>query len=247
MFENRKRLSTMKENNNSNKRFIIVPLLLLGALFIVGWASGNSRSSTSQFQEVTSTVSIVRGKTSNGVEMLRCSKKPIELILLHGARFTKEDWNQGDILSKLCQDFSVTALDLDRTAGHTQLKEVLDSMREASLLKSFPVDAIVTPSASGRTIVDWLSNGEVSELKQYVSKWIPVAPPAVGSVDEETLEKLKGLPILAIYGDQDSMGKKVSESLGAHSQAKVVEIPGKHPCYLDSPERFVQLVRGFLE
>ena len=143
----------MKENNNSNKRFIIVPLLLLGALFIVGWASGSSRSSTSQFQEVTSTVSIVRGKTSNGVEMLRCSKKPIELILLHGARFTKEDWNQGDILSKLCQDFSVTALDLDRTAGRTELKAVLDSMKEASLLKSFPVDAIITPSVSGCIIM----------------------------------------------------------------------------------------------
>ena len=104
---------------------------------------------------------------------------------------------------------------------------------------------IITPSASGNTIVDWLS--DTAELEQYVHKWIPVASPAIAQADKDKLNEIgKSLPILAIHGDQDKAGGRLSNILGTYSHAKVVEIPGKHPCYLDSPDLFVKEVRAFL-
>ena len=61
--------------------------------------------------------------------------------------------------------------------------------------------AIVTPSALGCTIVDWITTGTVDTLETYVKYWIPVASFSVGNADEKKLEELKNkLHILAMYG-----------------------------------------------
>ena len=93
------------------------------------------------------------------------------------------------------------------------------------------------------------SSVQDNELKQVVKAWIPVAPPAVLSADSSTLESFTKLqiPILAIHGDQDSMGKKVTQKLEQNANAKGVELEGKHPVYLDSPEEFVREVLQFME
>ena len=82
----------------------------------------------------------------------------------------------------------------------------------------------------------------------YVGYWIPVASPAIRNADESALKGLKGhLPILAIYGSKDGGGKKVSERLQTFSDAKVIEIDGGHPCYLDSPDDFIKELLDFLK
>jgi pimeloyl-ACP methyl ester carboxylesterase len=231
----------------------------LVALILLSWTSSTKPnsgitmglgSSKSQSKAASGSNDVQQGVVG-GIPYLHCgggasqTASTTDVVLLHGARFTKEDWSTSGILEKLCVDFAVTALDLDKTAGHLELKHVLDVMKADSLLSMTKLPAIVTPSASGNTIVDWLDN--VSELKQYVGKWIPVAPPSVGKATEDQLKQLADmLPILAIYGDKDSGGKIVSDKLGRFSQAKVIEITGSHPCYLDSPDDFVKRVKAFL-
>jgi hypothetical protein len=252
----------MKKNNSSNKNaapLLIAMVVGLVALILLSWDSstksklGNNMGlSDRKFQTKTASNDTQEGVVG-GIPYLRCGgggggakqTTSIDLVLLHGARFAKEDWKTSGILEKLCANFAVMALDLDQTADHLELKQVLDAMKADALLSTTILPAIVTPSASGKTIVDWLDN--VSELKQYVGKWIPVAPPSVGKATDDQLKQLaEVLPILAIYGDEDSGGKIVSEKLGRFSQAKVVEIAGSHPCYLDSPDEFIKLVKAFL-
>jgi pimeloyl-ACP methyl ester carboxylesterase len=106
----------------------------------------------------------------------------------------------------------------------------------------------VTPSASGYTIVDWITSGSTDELVNYVGYWIPVASPSIKNAEEAALQGLKGrIPILAIYGSKDKGGKVVSERLQGFSDAKVVEIYGGHPCYLDSPDAFIEELLNFLK
>ena len=87
-----------------------------------------------------------------------------------------------------------------------------------------------------------------NELERIVKAWIPVATGSVlKTADSKLLQyKESKIPVLAIHGDQDSMGKKVTEKLSKLLDAEGVELSGRHPVYLDSPEEFVQEVMQFL-
>jgi hypothetical protein len=169
---------------------------------------------------------------------------------LHGAAFTKENWKRSGILDKLCKvpKLTVTALDLNHRGNHDDLKNVLDALREKKLIQSNKPVALVTPSASGYSVVDWFTTGSIEELEKYVGHWIPVASPAIKNADETSLNGLKGrLSILAVYGSKDDGGKTVSERLQSYADARAVEIYGGHPCYLDSPDDFIKEVMNFLK
>ncbi len=68
------------------------------------------------------------------------------------------------------------------------------------------------------------------------------------ATDEQvkSLASVNGLSILAVYGNRDKAGKVVSERLQSLAKAKIVELDGGHPCYLDSPDAFVRTVLEFL-
>jgi len=170
-----------------------------------------------------------------------------DLVLLHGAAFTKEDWKTSGILQKLClkQGVTVTALDLHVRSTHDLLKQTLQGLANNQLV-TLPLTGLVTPSASGFAIIDWLANGSVDQLKEYVSSWIPVASPAVMQATDKDLAALASFPVLAIYGDRDARGKQVSERLENTAGATKVELNGGHPCYLDSPDAFVDTVVKYL-
>jgi hypothetical protein len=187
-----------------------------------------------------------------GVDYYHCSAErdhKVDLVLLHGAAFTKENWKKSGILDKLCHvpKLSVTALDLNHRGNHKDLKNVLDGLRAKAVIQGKPVP-LVTPSASGYTIIDWITTGNIDDLVNYVGYWIPVASPSITSAKESDLEQLKGrIPILAIYGSKDKGGKAVSKRLESISSAKRVEIDGGHPCYLDSPDDFIKELLKFLK
>lgn len=179
------------------------------------------------------------------VPFYRCRQEGAgtHLFLLHGAAFTKEDWKRGDLLDRFCSipGLSTIALDLSVSSTYKELVPILDTVRSPS-----NKIAVLTPSASGKAIKTWLEN-DPNQLKEYIQYWIPVAPGSFTTVAEDQLSLLKDLPILAIYGSHDIGGKVVSYRLRDMSQAQVQEVPGGHPCYLESPELFVQHVRKFLE
>jgi hypothetical protein len=181
-----------------------------------------------------------------------------DLILLHGSAFTKEDWKTSGILQDLCsrsRNIRVTAVDLPVTATHKDLIQLLMVSTNEQLI-SLPV-TLVTPSASGKAITDWISSGDIdneNKLPNFVSLWIPVACGSIDNVSDTQLLKLKDLTstsaeatgrrfqIFAIYGDQDLKGKKTSERLRNLIGADILELPGRHPVYLDSPSDFVTSV-----
>jgi hypothetical protein len=174
------------------------------------------------------------------------------VVLLHGASFTKENWRAAGILQDFCtySGVSVTALDLSVSAPHDALIAVLQDL-EAQGRISLPVSGLVTPSASGSTVVDWIFNGgDVTSLMQtYVTRWIPVAAGSVllHSVAEYNAT-IADWKVLAIYGSADTSGARSAERLKeAVRDADVKELVGGHPVYLDSPVEFVQTVVDFLD
>ena len=140
-------------------------------------------------------------------------------------------------------------MDLPVSAGHTELTSLLQAMQGEQLISSTHPIALVTPSASGRTMIDWMMQGNVEEIPKFVDKWIPVATVGLSKAMDEQVKSLTtvdGLSILAIYGNRDKAGKVVSERLKSLAKAKLVELEGGHPCYIDSPDAFVQTVLEFL-
>jgi hypothetical protein len=167
------------------------------------------------------------------------------LVLLHGSKFTKEDWKTSGIFDSFCliPNLSVSAMDLPVSSNREDLEDLLTVMQESKLIE-LPV-ALVTPSASGSAITDWMRQGDVSKLPNFIFRWIPVAANSVSAAKDEQVSSLKeasGFSIFAIYGNRDGPGKVTTERLQKLSGAKILELEGKHPCYLDSPDAFVAAV-----
>ena len=178
------------------------------------------------------------------------NKKVQDIVLWHGARFTKEEWKTSGILQKLCavDHFSITAIDLSHRSDRNALKRLLHGLQDEQGLIHLPLAAIVTPSASGHGVVDWI-NHETAEFVHSIRLWVPVACPAVVQLQDEKMEELRrqNYPVLAIYGDQDPSGPDRSNLLGRSMNAEVVEIKGGHPCYLDSPDAFIETLTKRIE
>ncbi len=188
------------------------------------------------------------------------TSKDNEILLLHGAAFTKENWVESEILQNLCLRgndnvsengrLSVTALDLSVQADGSGLKSAFDSLVQKGVLSGNPL-VVVTPSASGKTVVSMITNSStMSLLNDIVKVWMPVASFAVmGVKDDDVFKEFTKykIPILAINGDGDAKGKSVTKRLVEFGNAKGVEIQGGHPCYLDSPVVFVDTILAFLQ
>mmetsp|Transcript_4230 Transcript_4230/g.8087 ORF Transcript_4230/g.8087 Transcript_4230/m.8087 type:complete len:276 (-) Transcript_4230:1406-2233(-) len=178
--------------------------------------------------------------------------KDIEILLLHGAKYSKDDWAHSGILNELCLEggthISVTALDLSVASHGDGFRDAFDALVQGEVLCGKPV-VVVSPSASGKAIVSLANRaeiqGDISDLKHMIKTWIPVASPSVLAVkDDSVLENFSRavIPIVSIHGDQDVMGKKVTAKLVQTAGAKGVELKGGHAVYLDSPHDFVQVI-----
>jgi hypothetical protein len=170
------------------------------------------------------------------------------LVLLHGGTFSKENWKDVGILDQFCAtpQVSVTALDLSISADSETLKSLLNSLDASVDLEISKPVVLVTPSASGKTIVDWIMNGNASEIPDYIETWVPIATGSLVLASDAQVESLIPLPVLAINGDQDTAGGKYSQRLATLIGAKAVELKGGHPVYLQSPDEFVQEILVFL-
>jgi hypothetical protein len=209
------------------------------------------------------------GSSSNGSS----SSKAKTLLLFHGAAFTKQNWKESGILKLLCAlkdddgddakapsgarikadgeasssaALEVFALDLPVSATARDLKALLDAMQRQSMVR-LPADVVVTPSASGRMVVEWdpAQDTALPNFASYASLWMPIASPAVASVknpERQFPQQLSGVRVVPVYGDQDAAGKRTMTRLaGSVPGSDLVELAGRHPCYLDSPTDFVRL------
>lgn len=170
------------------------------------------------------------------------------VILLHGGAYTKEIWVENGILDMFCAvpQVSVTALDLSTAAGHESLQGILNSLDASAEVQISKPVVLITPSASGKTIVDWIINGNATDIPVYIETWVPIATGSLPLASDQQMESLVPLPILAINGNLDSAGGKYSQRLARLAGAKAVELQGGHPVYNESPDEFVHEVLLFL-
>jgi pimeloyl-ACP methyl ester carboxylesterase len=198
----------------------------------------------------------VREGTVNGVAYYSCrattsSSAEKTILLFHGSSFSKENWKDSGILGSLCAQPTLTtyAFDLSVSSTADDLKALMDALLQSNLIGSLPVNAIVTPSASGAMVGDWglrtaANASSFAPMIDYWKLWVPVASAGVATVDPKSLlsSMYPHIQILAVHGDQDTSGGRVMGLLKTYAGAKVVTIPGGHPCYLQSPDAFVQAV-----
>jgi hypothetical protein len=201
----------------------------------------------------------IKQGTVNGVAYYSCratSNVEKTILLFHGASFTKEQWKESGILQSLCSQSTLTTYAFDMSVSSTadDLKALMDTMLQSNLIASLPVNAIVTPSASGSMVVDWglrttaASNGSSSSsfapMSNYWKLWVPVASPAVAYVSPKSLlsSMFPNIQILAVHGDQDTSGGRVMGLLETYANATGVTISGGHACYMQSPDDFVKAV-----
>jgi hypothetical protein len=199
----------------------------------------------------------IKEGTVNGVAYYSCratSNVEKTILLFHGASFTKEQWKESGILQSLCSQSTLTTYAFDMSVSSTadDLKALMDTMLQSNLIASLPVNAIVTPSASGSMVVDWgerttaASNGSsaFAPMINYWKLWVPVASPAVAYVSPKSLlsSMFPNIDILAVHGDQDTSGGRVMGLLETYANATGVTISGGHACYMQSPDDFVKAV-----
>jgi hypothetical protein len=198
----------------------------------------------------------------------------IDIVLLQSTSYTIDDWKQSGMLSYFCNTtlasiapaVRVIALDLPATAKHTVLRDVLsDLVAGLETHPNFPIkiDGLVTPSASGSIVMDWLLasknaeessdedddyNAQHGSLRTFVNSWIPVASNGLLNIPQSIIEPaVADLPILSIYGNDDIAGKRSSELLAqSTSETKVQELKGRHPVFFDSSKEFVRTVLQYL-
>ena len=189
--------------------------------------------------------------TDNDVPYYYCNEDKGEvgtdILLLHGASFSKENWRRKGIIDNMCEQVTVVASDLSVSADSNVLMAMLDRLERAGMIR-LPV-VVVTPSASGRAIVSWLQGASpMEDMAKYVSIWVPVAPYSVLSATDSQLRLLLeyNIGVLAINGDGDRSGRQVSERLVDVADADSVELEGGHAVYLSSPDEFVETVLGFI-
>jgi pimeloyl-ACP methyl ester carboxylesterase len=215
-------------------------------------------------------VTLEEGTTSSdSIAFYHCSgggNSISHVVLLHGASFSKDNWKRSGVLDLFCawENVAVTALDLEVSARHDKLLSLLKGLpNDLSTFKgskNIPpvVAALVSPSASGFTMVDWLLSDEVAEtLPQMIQLWVPVACGSVLSANEDDLTAGMAAagsdwPILAIHGDEDSsrssdqLAELANKTSGGGS-VTVVELPGPHAVYLHSQAAFVETVLDAIE
>jgi hypothetical protein len=195
-------------------------------------------------------------KFINGIRYFHCpakQKKKIDIFLLHSDSFTLRIWRSSGVLQLLCAHphLATTAVDLDAGSTYTGLQNLLTSMAQQKIIQ-LPV-ALVTPSASGWSVVTWMQ-GDPTTASNYFKIWIPVAPGGVKyATDSQIINLLhppnhpsKDIAVLAIYGTNDIGGMHLSERLGKLVPATVVGLPGNHSVYRQSPRLFVETITKYL-
>jgi len=127
------------------------------------------------------------------------------------------------------------------------LQETLNNLVEEISLE-LPV-VMITPSASGWVMADWMTGGaSLDDLLNFVEVWIPIATPSLSRASHDQVrvfgEVMKR--ILAVYGNEDEGGMRLSQRLERFANATVMELPGGHPVYLQVPKQFVEVVNNYL-
>lgn len=176
----------------------------------------------------------------------------LNVLLLHGIRFSSDTWLQLRTLAVLADaGHRAVAVDLPglgrskdaaapapvgQPAPGTFLKAVVEALGLAPAV-------LVSPSLSGMYSLPFLfQHGHL--LKAYV----PVAPICTEKFEAERYGRVE-TPTLIVYGDQDvELGQLSLGNLRHLARHQVLVLQGAgHACYLDKPEEWHRGLLAFLQ
>jgi len=113
-----------------------------------------------------------------------------------------------------------------------------------TMLKALPIEKPILIGAS--------ISGEVG-LRYLIRDYSARSAVVVGPVGIKSLGNQLGkiaIPLLAIWGEKDTISppadSKILESHVKNSKIRIIE-GASHPCYLDEPEKFTEIVKDFLQ
>eukprot|EP00730_Choanoeca_flexa_P000764 TRINITY_DN10327_c0_g2_i4.p1 TRINITY_DN10327_c0_g2~~TRINITY_DN10327_c0_g2_i4.p1 ORF type:complete len:327 (+),score=64.99 TRINITY_DN10327_c0_g2_i4:20-1000(+) len=173
------------------------------------------------------------------------ASKP-QILLLHGARFSSTNWEQINTLNALAKaGFRVVALDLP---GYARSTGTVSTPFRAAFIEAIIATLkmehviVVTPSMSGQYALPWAFSGSAK-----MAGLVAVTPADLNRIAKDDWAK-NTVPALVVYGSNDPHGKSRADVLQQLPNSKVVVFEGgSHPCYVDDPERFNQLLIDFAQ
>lgn len=175
----------------------------------------------------------------------------MSVLLLHGIRFSSENWLSIGTLDTLAKaGCRAVAIDLpgfgrsnaaERVAPVGQLGPAGFLKEVCEQLSLSPV-VLISPSLSGMFSLPFLHQHHA-----LIRAYIPVAPICTDKFTAEQYQSVK-VPTLIVYGDQDTeLGEQSFSNLRNLANHSVVVMKGAgHPCYLDDPDTWHKAVTAFI-
>jgi pimeloyl-ACP methyl ester carboxylesterase len=148
-------------------------------------------------------------------------------LLLHGAKFSAETWEKvthtlGYLSSNGVQGIAVD-IPHDKIDDPNWLHELIQGLNVQNPQANL---AVVSPSMSGRVAIP-----ELLKPTPSFAAFVGVAP-VLPAASDDAYANVK-IPVLAVFGSKDNMGRASSEKLqrAPHHEVWMVE-NAEHPCYL---------------
>jgi len=169
----------------------------------------------------------------------------LDVLLLHGARFSSETWRSLSTLDLLAEaGFHAIALDLPGY-GRSEVSPLDPEVFLAEAMAALGNESavVVSPSMSGQYSFPLLIRSP-----EKVVGFVPIAP--AGSDRYLRLLKKVKVPTLVIWGEKDEIipMEKSDALVAVLEDAKRVILKGAgHPCYVDSPQEFHRELLAFLQ
>jgi len=173
----------------------------------------------------------------------------IPVVLLHGYSFYAETWVEVGLFDALAGDHRVYSFDMPYGAKSKSDKFNTENRDEYAdflntILKTLTIE---NPIVIGASI-----SGEVT-LRYLIRGYNARSAVVVGPVGIRSLGNQLGriaIPLLAIWGEKDTISPPVDstilESQVKNSEIRIIE-GASHPCYLDEPVKFTEIVKDFLK
>ncbi len=166
------------------------------------------------------------------------------VLLLHGARYTADTWQELGTLALLAESgYRAVALDLPGFGGSSRVAESADQFLVAALPRlGLERPVVVAPSMSGQYVLPLLTRHP-----ERFAGFVLVAP--AGIVEHREALAGASAPALVVWGEADTLvplaqGRALVERL---PRGQLVVLPGAgHACYLDQPQAFHAALLSFL-
>jgi len=172
----------------------------------------------------------------------------IPVVLLHGYSFYAETWVEVGLFDALAADHSVYSFDMPYGAKSRSDKFNAENRDEYAdflntMLKALSIEppVLIGASISGEVTLRYLTKGYNARAAVVVG---PVGLKGIGNM----LGRV-AVPLLAIWGEKDTISppadSKILASQVKNSEIQIIE-GASHPCYMDKPEKFTEIVKDFL-